>query len=88
MEAQVFPFQDYSGVIVPYGALITTADLIMADGKSLEKVGVSPDMLVLPTATQLADGQDPVLAKAAELAGTKLEPAEAGKMFPYEWAPQ
>jgi len=88
MEASIFPFQDYSGVIVLYGALITIADLIMTDGKSLEKVGVTPDVLVLPTATQLAEGQDPVLAKAAGLAGMKLDPAEAGKLFPFEWAPQ
>ena len=76
------------GTIVFYAASITRADLIMQDGKSLEKVGVTPDVMALPTAADLAAGRDPVLAKAAELAGAKLDPAAAGKMFPFEWAPQ
>src|SRR5208282_1784595 len=58
-------------IVVLYGASITNADLIMTDGKSLEKVGVTPDVLVLPSAADLAAGRDPVLAKAAELAGIK-----------------
>lgn len=86
MEAATFRFEDYSGVIVTYGAAITIADLTMADGNRLEKVGVTPDVLMLPTASQLAHGEDPALAKAAELVGIKLDPVEAGKMFPFEWA--
>jgi C-terminal processing protease CtpA/Prc len=60
----------------------------MADGKSLEKVGVTPDVLLLPSAVQLATGEDLVLVKAAELGGVNLDPVEAGKLFPFEWAPQ
>jgi len=70
-----------------YSASITVADVLMADGKSLEKVGVTPDITVLPTASQLAEGHDPALSRAAELAGLKLDPATAGNLFPYEWAP-
>ena len=49
------------------------ANLTMSDGKSLEGSGVTPDEPELPT--------------AADPAGLKLDPVEAGKLFPYEWPP-
>ena len=73
-----------SGNMIPYGASITDADFIMADGKSLEQVGVTPDELVLPTGADLAARRDPVLARAVELAGTYISPAKAGALFPLE----
>jgi C-terminal processing protease CtpA/Prc len=68
-----------------YGAGVTDADVVMADGTSLEKVGVTPDQLVIPDAIELSSQRDPVLSRAASLAGVKLEPVEAGKLFPFKW---
>jgi C-terminal processing protease CtpA/Prc len=68
-----------------FGISITKADVIMSDGKSLEKVGVTPDELLLPSPEDLAAGQDPVLARAIALAGgPQLDPAAAGALFPRE----
>jgi C-terminal processing protease CtpA/Prc len=87
MESLQYIEKQNGGTVFAYGFSITDADLIMSDGHSLEKTGVQPDEVLLPTGADLAAGRDPVLAHAAELAGIKLDPAEAGKMFPYEWPP-
>jgi len=56
--------------------------LVLTDGKTLEHVGVEPDILVLPTSQDLANRRDPALAKAAGLVGAKLSPEEAGIVLP------
>lgn len=85
MRSRVYDHQIGSDKIILYGASITDADLIMTDGKSLERTGVTPDETLLPTAAELAAKRDPVLARAAELAGAKVSPEKAGTMFPIEW---
>ena len=57
----------------------------MPDGRSLEGAGVVPDELMLPTGVDLAAGRDPVLARAAALAGIELDARAAGGLFPFEW---
>ncbi|HEV8702202.1 MAG TPA: S41 family peptidase [Candidatus Polarisedimenticolia bacterium] len=74
---------DNSGIF--FGASITIADIIMADGKSLEKTGVTPDEVLLPTGADLAAGRDPVMSRAASLCGVTIDPVKAGTFFPIEW---
>jgi carboxyl-terminal processing protease len=68
-----------------YGASVTVADLFMADGKSLESIGVLPDQISLPEASDLRDGRDPVLAKAIESMGGQMSAEAAARLFPFEW---
>jgi C-terminal processing protease CtpA/Prc len=87
MEAVHYGGSQGADTKIFYGFSITEADLTMKDGKSLEHTGVTPDEIILPTAQDLASGRDPVLARALELAGYKVDPVAAGKMFPFEWLP-
>jgi len=68
----------------PYGLSITTSDLIMPDGVSLEHRGVTPDQLRLPSPDDLAAGLDVVLSYAVSLFGVTLNPVEAANLFRIE----
>jgi len=85
MESRRYQFHQGADTQIFYGASIADADLIMGDGKSLEHTGVVPDEVILPSAADLAAGRDPVLARAAKLAGKELYPVKAGQLFPIEW---
>lgn len=85
MEARHYDYKAGFGTVIFYGTSITEADIKTKDGQSLERRGVSPDTVVLPTATDLAKGRDPVLAQAAAMLNVKITPEEAGTFFPYEW---
>ncbi len=85
MQARVYDHSIGHDRLVFFATAITSADLIMPDGRSLEKTGVLPDEVVLPTPTDLARGRDPVLAYAAQQMGTELSPEKAGEFFPIEW---
>jgi carboxyl-terminal processing protease len=58
---------------VSYAVSVTINNFVMADGQSLEGVGVTPDETVLPTPADLESGNDPVLLRAAELVGVKID---------------
>lgn len=85
MQSRQIALQLGADVIIPYGLSVTDADLVMSDGKSLEKTGVTPDELILPSAKDLAAGHDPVLARAAKLVSVEMDAAKAGSLFPIEW---
>ena len=85
MRARHFDHQSGTDTVAFFGASITDADIIMADGKSLEHVGVTPDEIKLPTASDLVASRDPVLAYAASLLGVSISPEKAGSLFPVEW---
>lgn len=77
-------FYSYEGVIdlnTPYGMNISTADIVMSDGQRLEKIGVTPDEKLLPTALDLANNYDPVMARAVKILGFEITPEQAGKIF-------
>src|SRR5919202_2135924 len=59
--AQVFALGDGSGLQV------TVFEILSADGKRLNQVGVTPDEVVDTDATALAGGDDPVLSRAVEI---------------------
>ena len=85
MEARDFDEELGDDYKINYEFSITSADILMTDGKSLEHVGVTPDLRIIPSAKNLAAGEDPVLANAASQYDLKLDSAAAGKLFPYEW---
>jgi C-terminal processing protease CtpA/Prc len=85
MVSRSFDHESGVGGTLYYGASVTIADVIMPDGTSLEKTGVTPDEIVLPKATDIAAHNDPALSKAFSMAGQQLAPDKAGTLFPIEW---
>jgi carboxyl-terminal processing protease len=85
MRARNYPHQVGLDTVVFYGVSVTDADIIMADGRRLEGIGVTPDEVKLPLAADLAAKRDPVLAYAASLLGAKISPEQAGGLFLLEW---
>jgi C-terminal processing protease CtpA/Prc len=88
MQSTGIPFQIVMGVenqFIPYFVSMTNADVIMKDGKSIEHIGVTPQMLLLPTAEDLYAKRDPVLAAAFKLFGENVSPEQAGSFFPFIW---
>jgi carboxyl-terminal processing protease len=83
MMSRTYSHRDDSGIF--FANQVTVADIVMSDGRSLEKNGVTPDTVLLPSAEDLAAGRDPVLSHAASLLGVKITPEKAGELYPVEW---
>jgi carboxyl-terminal processing protease len=88
MRSRQFNHEVGVDIVSYYGVSITDADIIMPDGKSLEREGVTPDQILLMTAPDLRNSRDPVLAQAAANLGTRIYPEKAGSLFPLEWRKQ
>lgn len=85
MESKLHPMHVGIMRAIPCAISATSADVIMPDGMRLEKVGVVPDTLLLPTAQDMSLSHDPVLAYAASLVGIELDSKKAGELFPTKW---
>lgn len=64
--------------LILFGVSVTNAAILMTDGQPLEKIGVTPEVWLVPSPLDLAEGNDPVLAAAAKLAGITLSKQDAG----------
>jgi C-terminal processing protease CtpA/Prc len=84
MQSKGIRFDAGVNTMIDYSMNLTMADVIMTDGRSLERVGVEPNVTILPSGNDLATQRDPVLAAALQLTGNKIDPSEAGKLFPPE----
>jgi C-terminal processing protease CtpA/Prc len=84
-EGQRYSYLHGQGIGHQYGYAfqVTTADVVMPDGKSLEGVGVTPDEVLLPTAEELAGNADPQLSRALLIAGAPVSSEKAGTLFPH-----
>jgi C-terminal processing protease CtpA/Prc len=81
MRAKTYGHELGIDTVIPYGVSITDADIVMSDGKSLERVGVVPDEIRLAKGADMAAKRDPVLSYAALLAGITLTAEKAGTCF-------
>ncbi|HEU4681586.1 MAG TPA: hypothetical protein VFS51_07570, partial [Gemmatimonadales bacterium] len=53
---------------------VTVSNVLMPDGRRLERQGVVPDEMVLPTAEDIAVRRDPALSRALALVGIEVSP--------------
>jgi C-terminal processing protease CtpA/Prc len=70
--ARYFSFSSGADTIVPYGVQVAVFRLVLPDGEELEKRGVTPDRICMPTGADLREGDDPCMALAESLAREAL----------------
>ncbi len=88
MQSRGVPMKIITGIqdeYIPYYMSITNADVIMSDGISLEHNGVTPQLILIPTAEDLFMQRDPVLSTALKLFNHTITPEVAGSYFPFKW---
>lgn len=70
-----------SDLRVTYAMSISVTDAIMPDSTRLEGTGVIPNVPALPTGRDIAEGRDPAMQFALEMAGIRMTPEEAGRVW-------
>lgn len=81
MRSRLLTHESGLDVIATYAVSVTDADIVMKDGQSLEKTGVTPDAILLPSSSDLAARRDPVLSAAVGRLGSALAAEDAGAIF-------
>ncbi len=76
-EARGFGYLTTEATSVFYGVGIAVAMLERPDGSRVEGIGVTPDELIEPSAEDLIQRRDPVLARALQIAGLPYDPVTA-----------
>ena len=79
-ETQFYQTRGTAFSFATASALIPTGAVVMADGVELDGKGVTPDLLLRPTAADLAGGRDVMLAKALAMLKQKVVPEDARKI--------
>ncbi len=85
MQSRGVSMQLGTDSIIPYGMNLTNADVFMSDGKSLEHIGVTPQIEMTLTGADLSAQRDTILAASLQLLGQKITAEQAGKLFPFKW---
>ena len=81
MTSRLLPHVYGQATMTFYATSMTIGDVRMRDGSSLERVGVTPDEIALPSGADLAAGRDPVLARAVAVLGGTITAEQAGRLF-------
>jgi C-terminal processing protease CtpA/Prc len=81
MTSAMFPHTIGIDRLVFFATTVTIGDVRMTDGGTLERVGVTPDEIVLPTGADLAAKRDPALARAIAQLGGTITPEQAGRLY-------
>jgi carboxyl-terminal processing protease len=79
-EALFFDHKLGADIVVFYGIEVAVGKVVFPDGEVLEKKGVTPDQMCLPTTSDLQDGKDPCLDKAVLLAHDLAKNGVDGKV--------
>jgi carboxyl-terminal processing protease len=77
VSAANFIVEHTGNYALDFGLMLTMDKVVFPDGKSLEKLGVTPDVMCLPKPGDLAAGTDVCMAKAEALVNQKLAKANA-----------